>query len=55
MTVNCDRCAVYIETDNRRWPGYCSARCRDRDLADKLDRQRELRERWRAKAQVTSA
>jgi hypothetical protein len=25
----CDRCAGWIVGSNLRWPGYCSAHCRD--------------------------
>ncbi len=25
----CDRCGNYVDRDNRGWPGFCSARCRD--------------------------
>jgi endogenous inhibitor of DNA gyrase (YacG/DUF329 family) len=51
MTVTCDRCAAYIETGNRRWPGFCSAKCRDRDRADRDRDAADLAQRRRDAAQ----
>ena len=31
--INCDSCGEYIETSNRRFPGFCSPECRDEDRA----------------------
>lgn len=53
MTVVCDYCCVYIEDDNRRWPGYCSPGCRDRarakaaeENARRIRRQGDPEPRW---------
>ena len=47
MTLVCDYCCVWIETDNRRWPGYCSQRCRD---DARLERDRAASERAQRQA-----
>jgi hypothetical protein len=39
VNVVCDYYCVYIEQDNSRWPGYCSARCRA-DARAARDRER---------------
>jgi hypothetical protein len=31
MIPTCDSCAGWIDTSNRRWPGYCSPGCREAD------------------------
>lgn len=28
-TISCDWCGGWIDSSNLRWPGYCSAACRD--------------------------
>lgn len=44
-TPVCASCDAYIETSNLRWPGYCSARCRDgaRRRFTHLSRRRRAR------------
>ena len=41
-TPVCDHCDGYIESTNRRWPGYCSPSCRTA-----LHEQREAARRRR--------
>jgi hypothetical protein len=35
----CQRCDGYIETDNRRWPGYCRPDCRELDAAERTTKR----------------
>ncbi len=53
--ATCDECTGWIEVSNRRFPGFCSTRCRDEDrarrdaLASDLARRRADRaqqQRW---------
>mgnify|MGYP006952614293 FL=1 len=46
MTVPvCSRCDGWIETSNRKHPGYCSAYCRDKQHAEGNRKRAEVVER----------
>jgi hypothetical protein len=54
VTVTCTRCAAYIEAGNRRWPGYCGPRCRDRDRQEREAARQTRQQRRRTIREVRS-
>lgn len=51
MIPVCARCEGDVETDNRRWPGYCCQPCAQDDQADRDRAAADLAQHRRDAAQ----